>query len=134
MRNILKNDDIIYPELSYKINGILFKTRKDLGRFGNEKQYCDGIEKLLKDNGIGYEREKVLPPAFEGEHKGRNKVDFLIENKVVLEVKAKPFVTYQDYYQLRRYLKAFKKKLGILVNMRRYMIAPKRILNSEVES
>lgn len=124
---------IIYPNLSYKITGILFKVRKELGQFKNEKQYCDAIEREMKKSGMSYEREKTLPPSFENEIKGRNKVDFLIEDKIVLEIKAKPFVTKDHYYQVRRYLDALGKKLGLVVNMRRYSTNPKRILNSDIE-
>lgn len=129
----MKRDKLIYEELTYEIRGILFEASKELGIYRSEKQYCDAIEKLLKERGILYEREKRLPPSFEGEAPGRNKVDFLIENKVVLEVKAKSFITREDYYQTMRYLKALNKKLGILVNMRRRVIAPKRILNKDAE-
>lgn len=103
-----------------------------MGRYKNEKQYCDAIEKEFKEARVSYEREKVLSESFDGESRGRNKIDFFIENVIILEVKAKPFITRQDYYQTMRYLKTSGKKLAILVNMRRYMIAPKRILNSEV--
>jgi len=65
--------------------------------------------------------------------RGRNKVDFLIEEKIILEVKAKPYITKSDYYQVRRYLEALGKKLAIIVNMRRYYINPKRVLNSKVK-
>ncbi|MDO8609212.1 MAG: hypothetical protein Q7R95_01570 [bacterium] len=40
--------NIIYPELSFIITGILYKTQNDLGKYCNEKQYCDNIESLLK--------------------------------------------------------------------------------------
>lgn len=131
---IIKNNSIIYPELSYTINGILFDTHKELGIFRNEKQYCDYIEYLLKDKNINYEREKVLLPSFDNEMKGRNKVDFLIEDKIVLEIKAKSFVNKNDYYQTKRYLESIGRKLAILVNMRRNAIFPKRILNSNIET
>ncbi len=129
---MLVNKDVVYPELSFKISGILFGVRKNLGRYKNEKQYCDAIEEELKKNNIIYEREKILPESFGGEQKNRNKVDFLVENKIILEVKAKQFITKEDYYQTRRYLDCLSRKLGILVNMRRYYVSPKRILNSGV--
>ncbi|MBU2109342.1 GxxExxY protein [Patescibacteria group bacterium] len=129
---MIRNKDIIFPELSYKISGILFGVRKNLGRYKNEKQYCDAIEEELKKNNIDYEREKILPESFDGEQKGRNKVDFLIDNEIILEIKAKAFVTKEDYFQIRRYLDCLSRKLGILVNMRRYYVSPKRILNSSV--
>jgi len=40
---------LIFSDLTYKINGILFKAHNQLGRYGNEKQYGDLIEKYLKD-------------------------------------------------------------------------------------
>lgn len=121
---------LIYPELSYKITGILFAAHNELGRYRNEKQYADAIENYLKKYKIPYEREKILPSSFEGEEKGRNKVDFLIKNKIILEIKAKPFVSNDDYRQVRRYLVTLNRKLGILVNFRQRYIKPKRILNS----
>ncbi|OGZ63455.1 MAG: hypothetical protein A2402_00600 [Candidatus Staskawiczbacteria bacterium RIFOXYC1_FULL_37_43] len=123
-------EKVIYSDLSYKINGILFAVHNELGQFLNEKQYCDLIESYLKKININYRREKILPPAFEGEAEGRNKVDFLIEDKIILEVKAKKLLITEDYYQVKRYLTALNKKLGILVNFRKKYIVPKRILNS----
>lgn len=121
---------LIYPELSYKINGILFTVHNEIGRFSNESQYADVVENYLRKLKIPYEREKILPPSFENEFKGRNKVDFLIDDKIVLEIKAKKILTREDYYQVKRYLVALDKKLGIIVNFRKKYIEPKRILNS----
>ena len=123
-------EKLIYPELSYKINGVLFAVHNELGQFCNEKQYCDIVESYFKKLNLRYEREKILPPSFENEKKGRNKIDFLIENKIVLELKTKRFLNNEDYYQTKRYLVALNKKLGILVNFRRKFITPKRVLNS----
>lgn len=126
--------ELIYPDLSYEITGVLFKTQNDLGRFCNEKQYADRLEEEFKARGIKYEREKILPPSFQGELPGRNKVDFIVENKIILETKAKRILTKEDYYQVSRYLKTFNKKLGLLVNFRSKYIEPKRILNSSAKA
>lgn len=120
---------IIYPGLSYKINGILFAVHNQLGRYCNEKQYCDAIESYLQEINISYKREVVLPPSFQKELKGRNRIDFLIEEKILIEVKTKRFLEKDDYYQTMRYLKALNKKLGIIVNFRDKFIRPKRIIN-----
>jgi len=127
-------EGLIYKYLTYKINGILFNVQNDLGRYCNEKQFCDRIEYYLKKENINYKREKILPPSFEGERSGRNKVDFLIEEKLILEVKSKRFLTKEDYYQTQRYLHAFNIKLGILVNFRDLRIKPRRVLNSSFTS
>ena len=128
----IKNQKLILPELSYNISGILFAVQNNLGRFCNEKQYGDAIEKMLIENKIVYEREKELPKLFEGEQDRRNIADFLIENKILLELKAKRIAGREDYYQVRRYLNSLNLKLGILVNFRDRYLKPRRILNSNV--
>lgn len=129
----MKQTKPVYYELSYRISGILFTVHNERGRFCNEKQYGDAIEHHLKLQGIPYEREKVLLESFSGEHAGRQKVDFLIDNKIILEIKAKRITERIDYYQVKRYLVALDKKLGILVNFREKFLTPKRILNSSAE-
>jgi GxxExxY protein len=123
---------LIYEDLTYKINGILYTVQNELRRFRNEKEYGDRIEYYLRQSGLNFEREKILPPSFEGEQSGRNRIDFLIENKVILEIKTKRFLTREDYYQTKRYLEALGKKLAILVNFRQKYLKPKRILNPKV--
>lgn len=125
--------NVVYPELSFQVCGALFDAHNKVGRFCNEKQYSDAIEEALKNKGLKYEREKILPISFDGENKGRNIVDFLIDDKIILEIKAKQLLTRDDYYQTKRYLIALNKKLAILVNMRKYAVIPKRILNSQVD-
>ena len=65
-------EKLIYPELSYKIVGILYQVHNQLGRFAREKQYCDLIEKLLIDLKIPYIREYVFSDS-------GNRVDFIID-------------------------------------------------------
>lgn len=89
---------VIYPELSYKINGILFKAHNNLGRFCNEQQYCDAIESYFDDSNLKYKREMVIPPSFENELRGRNRIDFLVDGKVIIEIKTKRFLEKDDYY------------------------------------
>jgi len=124
--NMKSFNKLIHPELSYKITGVLFAVHNELGRFRNEKEYGDAIETHLKKFNIGYEREKKIDI--------RNTVDFLIENKVILEIKVKRLLTKEEYYQIKRYLVALNKKSGLLVNFRDKYIKPKRILNSLVET
>lgn len=121
---------LIYANLTYKLNGILFTVHNELGRFRNEQQYADAIEHHLQLQGISYEREKVLPRSFDGEQEGRNKVDFLIADTLILEVKVKRMLEKPDYYQTKRYLTAGSKKLALLVNFREKLLKPRRILNS----
>lgn len=124
MSQIYKN--LIYPELSYKITGILFGVHNKLGRYCKEKQYQDALEEALKKEGLKFEREKKLPIS--QEVKG-NQVDFIIEDKILLECKARPVITKDDYYQMMRYLKVSKRRLGLIINFRNKYLKPKRIAN-----
>src|SRR3972149_868085 len=114
---------LIYPELSYKINGILFQTNNELGRYSRERQYGNYIEKILKEEKINYQRE--FPIANTG-----NTVDFLIEGKIILELKNVRITTKKDYFQIQRYLQATDIKLGLLINFRSRYLRPKRIVRT----
>ena len=109
----MNEDKVVYKELSYKINGLLFKTHKDLGRYRNEKQYADMLEELFRENNIKYIREVSLPESFKGERSKRNIPDFIVEDKIIIDLKAKPIISKDDYFQMRRYLASCNKKLGI---------------------
>ena len=125
--------EIIYKELSYKLSGLFFEIHNELGRFKNEKQCADKFEQLLIRENINYKREYVLPPSFKGENKNRNRIDFIIENKIIVEFKCKSYLTKEDYYQTLRYLSSCKIRLGILVNFRQKHLVPKRIVNPEIK-
>lgn len=115
------SNKLIYPELSYIITGICFNVQNTHGRYAREKQYCDAIEEKLKEISLPYRREFPIGD-------GGNFVDFLIDNKIVLEVKAKRLVTKEDYFQLQRYLQASGIKLGLLVNFRSSYLKPLRVI------
>jgi len=120
---------ILYPELSYKITGLCFQVHKKLGRLAREKQYADYLEHLLKEQQIKFKREIKIPfqpnqTLIEG-----NIADFIIENKIIIDCKAKRAVTKQDYYQIQRYLQATKIKLGLIINFNDRYLKPRRIIN-----
>jgi GxxExxY protein len=122
-------EKIIEKELSYKINGLLFKVHNELGRFCREKQYGDFFEKLLIEEKIDFEREKELPIK-NIDNRFTNKVDFVINNKLLVDFKAKSIVTKDDYYQMNRYLDASGFKLGLVVNFRNKYLKPIRVIRS----
>ncbi len=122
-------DKVIHKQLSYRLCGICFTVHNELGRFRSEKSYGDLLEKLFKDSALKYRREYPLPPSFAGEKARRNIVDFLVDEKIILELKSKPIITKEDYFQMKRYLQATNMKLGIIVNFRQKYLYPKRILN-----
>lgn len=119
------NDKVIYKDLSYKVNGLLFQTQRDLGRFRKERQYGDYLEDLLKANQINYQREYRIVTK----DKTRDVADFIIDDKIIIELKAKDFLINDDFRQVQRYLETLKLKLGLIVNFRQARMPIKRVLN-----
>lgn len=113
--------DILYPELSYDIFGILFEVHNNIGRYAKEIQYSNLLEKILLTNNINCKRELTIGDS-------QNRIDFLIDDKIILEIKAKQSLQGKDYTQLQRYLQEGTIDLGILVNFRQRYLSPKRII------
>lgn len=122
---------IILQEESYLLNGIFYRIHNRLGRFLLEKQYADALEIELKELGIPYEREKRLALNYDDSVIASGVVDFIIHSKIAVDLKAKKFITKEDYFQMLRYLKACKLELGMIVNFRNTYVKPKRVLNSD---
>lgn len=121
-----KNDKLIYPELSYLITGICFSVHNTLGRYSREKQYGDLLETKLKELKLPYRRERGIRAS-------GNIVDFVIDDKILLELKAKPLVTKADYYQTQRYLQSSGLRLGLIINFRHEYLRPKRVVRLDVD-
>src|SRR6185437_1399066 len=97
---------LIYPELSYKIVGILFEVHSTLGNRYQEKYYQRAVAVKLTNNNISFKKEISVDLIIDSEKIGKYFLDFLIEEKVILELKAKPSFTMNDYRQIQAYLKA----------------------------
>lgn len=127
-------EELIYKDLTYQLNGLCFQVHNQLGRFCRERQYADALAILLDKAHIAYHREYEVPFLVEEKQLRGNRVDFMIEDKLILELKAKPLITREDYYQIQRYLQATGSKLGLIVNFRQLYLKPKRILNPKISN
>lgn len=123
--------EIIYKELSYKLYGIFYELQNRLGRDLTEKQYAEAIEQLFKKYAIKYKREVEIPIKFEGLEIKGNRLDFFVENLIPIDIKVKKYITREDYRQMKRYLIAADRKLGLVINFREYPLKIKRIINSK---
>jgi GxxExxY protein len=111
--------------------GILFSVQNKLGNRYQEKYYQRAIEVALKEEKVSFKRELPVDLMFNDERIGKFFLDFLIENKVVLEVKTVDRLKPKDFKQVLAYLTANNLELGILVNFRTDKLTYKRILNSK---
>jgi len=120
--------EIIEKELSYKIIGILFEVQNKLGGEYQEKYYQRAVSKALKEKNIAFKEQIPVDLNFKGLKIGKYVLDFMIEGKIVLEIKAVPRLKSIYFQQVRAYLKANQLRLGILANFRGDKVLYKRIL------
>ena len=121
--------DLIYPELSYKLVGILFDVYNELGSGFQEKYYYRGIREALKTANLSFKEQQFIPLKYKESKIGHYFIDFVVEEKIVLEIKQGERFLKGNINQVYGYLMAQNLKLGILVNFTRDGIKFKRILN-----
>lgn len=122
--------DLWYKELSYKLQGIFFEVRKDFGPGHKELVYQNAIEEELSINKINFEREKtirVYSPKT-GKSIGFYKADFLIDSKIIVEVKAVDKIPLNFVDQIFSYLKNSEYELGYFINFKSPKLYIKRII------
>ncbi|HPI67515.1 MAG TPA: GxxExxY protein [bacterium] len=120
---------VIYPELSYKIVGILYSVFNNLGYGYQEKYYQRALIKAFTNEHLNFKSQLYAKLKYKDENIGFYLADFLIENKIILEIKVGDHFSQQYITQTFAYLKATKLKLAILAHFTNKGIIFKRILN-----
>lgn len=120
---------LVYPELSYKIVGILFDVYNNLGFGYQEKYYQKAVALEFKRAGLKFVEQVSLPIKFKDCKIGRYFLDFLVENKIIVEIKRHNKFYKKDIEQVYSYLKHFNLKLGILASFTKNGVYFKRVIN-----
>lgn len=121
--------DLIYKNLSYELNGIVFATDNKMGYGYREKLYADAFEKLLQSRKIGYKRELVHDVIIDNQLIAKRSFDFLVDDKIIVEIKTGDYRYRESYHQILEYLKTSGFKLGLIVRFAPNGVRIKRILN-----
>ncbi|PIZ96029.1 MAG: hypothetical protein COX80_02475 [Candidatus Magasanikbacteria bacterium CG_4_10_14_0_2_um_filter_33_14] len=129
---ILKRDDLLYPELSYKINGILFDVHNAIGGAVPEKYIQKAVATGLEKNNIKFQEQYYVPITFEGKHIGKYYLDFLIENCIVLELKRGRYIPKAVFSQTLGYMDKLNIKLGIIAGFANDAVIIKRVINHKL--
>ena len=111
-----KVDDFLYEDLSYKIRGSAFKVYNTLGFGHKESIYQKALALELNKNSISFVQEKVLSVVYNNKKVGNYQPDFIVDDKIIIEIKAVPFMPKSYETQLTYYLKGTNYKLGFLIN------------------
>ena len=128
-RNIVRNENLLYPELSYKIVGSAFDVYNELGGGHPEKYYQKALKEVFLRRNILFKEQLFCPIYFCGKSIGKRFLDFLVEGKIIVEIKKGYRFSKTNIDQVLNYLKINNFKLAILINFGHDGVQFKRIIN-----
>ena len=120
---------VIYREMSYAIVGAAMEVHKLLGSGFLEKVYQKALARELTLRGISFEEYKQLTVRYKGVVVGEYEADFVIDGKIILELKAVQEIHLKHMAQTRHYLTATGFDLGIVLNFGTTSLQYKRAVN-----
>ena len=129
MNKMIQKQGLIYPELSYKLVGLAYNVFNELGHGHLEKIYQKAYAKELKEADITFKEQAPYQVIYKEEVIGNNFLDFLIEDKVIIELKRSDFHSKKYIDQISNYIKVSNLKLAILINFTSNGVRIKRIVN-----
>lgn len=129
MTNIIQRQDLIYPELSYKLVGLAYNVFNELGHGHLEKIYQKAYAKELKEAEIIFKEQAPYQVIYKEEVIGNNYLDFLVEDKVIVELKRSDFHAKKYIDQVSNYIKVSDLKLALLINFTSNGVRIKRVVN-----
>lgn len=113
--------------VTYKIIGCAMKVHSTLGNGFQEIIYQHALESELKNSGLNFKRELEMPIYYLKKRIGMRRVDFLVENSVVVELKALTKMEDVHLAQGLNYLVAYKADKGLLINFGSKSLEVKRL-------
>lgn len=121
--------NIVYKDESYKLMGFLFDIHKNLGKGFSEIVYKDAIEYEFEKSKIFFEREKEYKVKYKDVFlKHKFYADFVVFDKIILEIKCSTSISESHIAQAMNYLKVSENKLAIIVNFNNNSLEYKRIV------
>ena len=125
---------LLYENLTYKIRGAVFSVRKQLGLGHKEIIYQKALRIEFKKIGLNFEQEKNIDVFYDKQKVGVYRPDFIIENKILIELKTLSFIGPQEEKQIWNYLRGTNYELALLVNFGPRKADIYRIINQSREN
>jgi GxxExxY protein len=118
-----------FESLSKKVIGAAIKVHKELGPGFLESIYEEALKMQLSEENMRCESQKEIKVMYHGKEVGTHRLDLVIENKIIVELKAIKELIDAHFAQLRSYLNATGLKVGLLLNFAKPTLEIKRIVN-----
>jgi GxxExxY protein len=116
-----------YSEITQKIIGCAMKVHNTLGNGFQEVIYQRALAIEMGKNGLRFRREMEMPVYYEKEQIGTRRVDFFVEDKIMVELKAITQLEKVHLAQALNYLEAYKMEIGLLINFGNTKLEFKRL-------
>jgi len=125
------NNEYKYSELTSKIIGCSMKVHSALGNGFQEVIYQRALVIEMVDSGLVFSREHEMPIYYKQKQIGTRRVDFLVEEKISVELKA--IISLEDVHlaQAINYLEAYDLEIGLLINFGSKSLMFKRLANKK---
>jgi GxxExxY protein len=111
-----RSPELVERELSHSIIGCAYEVHHEFGYGFSETVYSRSLAVALQQRGLRVQREFPITVLFRGVEVGFHRLDLLVEDRVVIEVKSLERLPEPAKKQVRKYLLAGRKELGILIN------------------
>lgn len=126
---IEKNEKHQFEELSNKIIGAAIEVHRTLGPGFLENIYEQALKIAFSEQKLHYNSQKDIKIKYHGIEIGQHRLDMLVENVIIIELKAVKEFADIHFAQLRSYLKATGLKVGLLLNFGKPTLEIKRVVN-----
>lgn len=121
-----------FEELTHKIIGCAMQVHRTLGNGFQEVIYQRALAIEFEHEGIVFEREKVMSIFYRDIDIGTRRVDFFVDNKIMVEIKARTELDDTHLNQAMNYLEAYQMKIGLLINFGANSLQFKRVHNNKI--
>ena len=118
-----------FESLSKKNIGAAIKVHKELGPGFLESIYEEALKIELSEHGYKWETQKQIKIRYHNIEVGTHRLDLLVEDSIIVELKAIKELADSHFAQLRSYLKATGLKIGLLANFAKPTLEVKRVIN-----
>jgi GxxExxY protein len=123
-----------HEALTHSIIGAAMEVHKALGNGFQEVIYQRALAIEFRDRGIEYSREHEMGITYKGHDIGTRRVDFFVEDKIMVEIKA--IINLEDVHlaQAMNYVEAYQLEIGLLINFGAKSLQFKRVHNNNLKS
>ena len=118
-----------FSDITEKIIGAAMRVHSALGNGFQEVIYQRALELEMEDSGLHFARELSMPIYYKGRQIGERRVDFFVEEKIMVEIKAIIQLENVHLAQAKNYLEAYNMQVGLLINFGSISLQFKRVEN-----